>query len=303
MEPAARFGCALASADRDEPLLATASQVPEWLLVEVGGPWGRDAITQSDLGPHAPHVWREAMRRRGIRVIAIRRDLQRSDGPIRVVHVVAARPGERAGSCRTRTIDHLHELVAATEGLAAGYPPEWKHDPARYVLVCTNGRHDPCCATFGRPLARSLRESRWAPDVWECSHIGGDRFAGNVVVLPDGLYFGRRDPGGAARVLDALDHGRLDLEGFRGRSTFRLAEQAAEHFVRVARELDALDAVRGIERVDDSTLRVDVVEDGEPATYRVTIERTTVPAATPLTCTGKEGLTYPSFRLVALARA
>ena len=282
--------------------MATASQVPAWLLVEVEGPWGRDAIGDSELGPHAPKVWREAMRRRGIRVVAIRRDLHHGSGPIRLVHVVSPRPGEVAGSCRRRSIKRLHDLVAATAPLAAGHPlgPEWEHDPDRYVLVCTNGRHDPCCATFGRPLVRSLRASTWAPEVWECSHIGGDRFAGNVVVLPDGLYFGRRDADGAARVLAAHDDGRLEIDGFRGRSTFRLAEQAAEQFVRVERGLDALDAVRSIARVDDTTLRVDVVEHGTSASYDVTIERAAVAAPTRLTCTGKEGLAYASFRLVAL---
>ena len=39
--------------------------------------------------------------------------------------------------------------------------------------------------------------------------------------------------------------------GFRGRSTFRLAEQAAEHFVRAETGLDALDAVRSVEALDD----------------------------------------------------
>lgn len=300
-----RFACAVASAGRDEPLFATASQVPAWLLVEVNGPWGRDAVADSELGPHAPRVWREAMRRRGIRVITIRRDLRREDGPTRVVHVVTARPGRVVGVAHRCTIERLHDLVTVTEPLTTGQPlgPEWERDDERYVLVCTNGRHDPCCATFGRPLVRGLRESRWAPQLWECSHIGGDRFAGNLVVLPDGLYFGRRDPDAAARLLTALDAGELDLEGFRGRSTFRLTEQAAEHFVRTERGLRALDAVRAVERVDDATLRVHVTEDGAPGAYDVTIERTAVPAATPLTCTGKDGLTYPAYRLVALTPA
>ena len=31
--------------------------------------------------------------------------------------------------------------------------------------------------------------------------------------------------------------------------------------------------------------------------YDVVVERTPVPAPSPLTCTGKEGLSYPAFRL------
>ena len=30
--------------------------------------------------------------------------------------------------------------------------------------------------------------------MWQSSHIGGDRFAGNVVFLPEGLYYGRVEP-------------------------------------------------------------------------------------------------------------
>jgi hypothetical protein len=288
---------------RDEPVSATASQVSAWLLVEVNGPWGRDAIQHSELSPHAPLVWREAMRRQGIRVIAIRRDLthHHDAGPrsARLVHVIAPRPGVGTGSAHRRTVAHLHDVVSATASIAAGHGHDdgWEPDDDRYVLVCTNGRHDPCCATYGRPIVRGLRETKWADDVWECSHIGGDRFAGNVVVLPDSLYFGRLDLAAAQRVLDAHDCGRLDLDGFRGRSTFRLPEQAAEHFVRRELGLDALDAVRSVERVDDERLRVEVDVDGQLATYDVAVERTAVPAPTPLTCTGKHGLSYPAFHL------
>ncbi len=187
-----------------------------------------------------------------------------------------------------------------TASLADGHGVDssWEPDPERYVLVCTNGRHDACCATYGRPLARALRESQWGDEVWECSHVGGDRFAGNVVLLPDSLYFGHCDPEDAERVLTAHDDGRLDLSRFRGRSTFRLAEQAAEHFVRAESGLDALDAVQSVESLDDGRIRVHVDAGDHHATYVVAIARTTAPSPTPLTCKGDDGLTYPAFHLV-----
>ena len=40
-------------------------------------------------------------------------------------------------------------------------------------------------------------------ETWEVSHIGGDRFAGNLLVLPHGLYYGRLDPAAAARASPA----------------------------------------------------------------------------------------------------
>ena len=94
------FQCAAAARARDEPITATASQVRAWLLIEVLGAWGKDAIGQSELGPFAPHIWRDLMRRQGIRIIAIRRDVgHRSEHheTLRLVHVAAPRPGGRPG--------------------------------------------------------------------------------------------------------------------------------------------------------------------------------------------------------------
>jgi hypothetical protein len=280
--------------------------VRSWLLIEVHGSWGRDAVVGSELGPHAPAVWREAMRARGIRVITIRRDLETHHGGsgtgVRLVHVVAGRPGVTAARARRRTVEHLHHVVRATESLAsgAGSGAGWEDDDEPYALVCTNGRHDPCCATFGRPLVRALRASRWADRVWECSHIGGDRFAGNLLLLPESLYFGRCDGTGAERVLAEHDAGRLDLDAFRGRSTFTIVEQAAEHFVRTELGLAALDAIRSAESVGNGQVRVEVDRDGHEESLLVTVDRSRVPAATALTCKGVEGLTYPAFRLASV---
>ena len=71
--------------------------------------------------------------------------------------------------------------------------------PPSLHLVCTNGRHDPCCADFGRPVMRALTDAG-APDAWECSHVGGDRFAANIVCLPEGIYYGRVEPERARAV-------------------------------------------------------------------------------------------------------
>jgi hypothetical protein len=275
----------------------------------VHGAWGRDAVDESELGPHAPRIWRNAMRARGIRVITIRRDLDtHHHGPargVRLVHVVAGRPGVTAPRARRRIVDDLHQVVTATESLAsgAGSGAGWADDDEPYALVCTNGRHDACCATFGRPLVRTLRGSRWAERVWECSHIGGDRFAGNLLLLPESLYFGRCDGPRAEQVLAEYDAGRIDLTCFRGRSSLTLVEQAAEHFVRTELALDTLDAIASIESLGDGQVAVQLADgaDGHGGkTIVVTVEKARVPAPTPLTCKGAEGLTYPEFRLVAI---
>src|SRR6266536_819344 len=64
----------------------------------------------------------------------------------------------------------------------------------------------------GRSLYQALAELAEEDWVWQISHVGGDRFAGNVVVLPEGLYFGRVGPGEAWPVLEDYLGGRIDLD-------------------------------------------------------------------------------------------
>jgi hypothetical protein len=291
----------VAARQRGESLVGTASLVPAWLLIEVTGPWGRDAVAESELGPYAPKVWRDALRRHGIRIIAIRREIRPSADHghhhLRMVHLVAPQVGQRVAAHR-RMIEDFHEVVPATESLAVNgvVGAGWEPDDERYVMVCTNGRHDSCCATFGRPLVRALRESRWAEQLWECSHIGGDRFAANIVLLPDSLYFGAVDEAAATTLLAAHDDGRLDLTCFRGRSTLSLLMQAAEHAVRSRLGLDGLDAIAAVTQPEAGEVVV-TLSDGRAV--HVGVERNNVAAPTPLTCKGRMGLAYPEWRITS----
>jgi hypothetical protein len=94
------------------------------------------------------------------------------------------------------------------------------------ILVCTHGVHDVCCALRGRPVALELA-SRWPDLVWECSHIGGDRFAPNVVLLPDGFYYGNLDPASAIDTVEAHLAGTVLTDRLRGMVRYLPPVQAA----------------------------------------------------------------------------
>ncbi|MGD9700979.1 MAG: sucrase ferredoxin [Acidimicrobiia bacterium] len=295
------FQCSVAANERRENLFATASQVSRWLLVELRHAWGRDAIADGDLANHVPAGWERSLRAQGIRPVAIRRDLRRRDTAqtMRLFHVRAERGSTQPGRLWRREVATLGDVPAATADLSsAGLSANWQEVDETLVLVCTNGRHDPCCATFGRPLVRHLRHTAVGSSVWECSHIGGDRFAANLVVLPQGLYFGRVTIDRVDALLDGLHRGELDLETYRGRSTLRYVEQAAEHFVRRELGLAAVDAIAGVRRSAD---HVDVeLRDGDG--FHVELARMITLAPTPLTCRGPADASYPTYRLVDIRR-
>ena len=109
------------------------------------------------------------------------------------------------------------------------------------LLVCTHGKHDRCCARYGRPLYDALREQAEDDWVWQASHVGGDRFAGNLVCLPEGLYFGRVGLDEAWAVLDGYLAGRIHLGCYRGRSSYPFPVQAAERRIRQELGLTGID--------------------------------------------------------------
>jgi hypothetical protein len=119
--------------------------------------------------------------------------------------------------------------------------------------VCTHGRHDACCAERGRPVAAGLAAVH-PESTWEVSHIGGDRFAANLLVLPDGLYYGRLEPAAAVGVADAHLGGRVDLEHLRGRSGMAMSLQAAEIELRRYLQEERLGAVRFVSRSVEGAL-------------------------------------------------
>ena len=78
--------------------------------------------------------------------------------------------------------------------------------------------------------------------------MGGDRFAANMLVLPEGLYYGRMEPGTASQVASLHEQGRVDIERLRGRSSYPMPVQYAEIALRRHLEEDRLDALRLVRR-------------------------------------------------------
>jgi hypothetical protein len=242
--------CSVRSRERAEPLLGTASQVRRWLVVEQPGPWGRDALGQSRMPLEiAAHLAARA-RSAGVRVLLARRPGWDPAERPRRVHLASTRSD--TGWVEHVDLRHLRDLLAidlqaldAREAPGIGAP-----GPHPLLLVCTHGRHDACCANEGRPVVRAL-VAAGITDVWESSHVGGDRFAANVVALPWGVYLGRVPADRAVEVVTDLRAGLLHLPSYRGRSCHPPLVQAADVAARLATGERRVPAV-AVERVEVS---------------------------------------------------
>ena len=256
-----------------EPLLGTAGQVDVWLMLEYKPVWRAKATDDNDLA--APmKAWLEqtvavyAAEGLKARPQFIRRpepSAGEREGPAPRMKEPSA--GEREGpapqmkepSAGERELDTtdvslyigtdggLHHLQADYGSIAKLDLPNGDDALARieepHYFVCTNGRRDLCCARYGLPVYARLRELAGGR-VWQTTHVGGHRFAPNVLALPQGALYGRVFADDVDAFFVTVEDGELALPHLRGRPSLPPAAQVAETLIDGARGLRGIDGER-----------------------------------------------------------
>ncbi len=280
--------CADVSTSRDEPLFATAPRVARWLLVEHTAAWGPESVPSGRMPPSVARALAEQAADWGARLLLVRRPGARAGADLggRWVFAVDSRPGHEQVLSR-----HPEEDVQLLDLDLDG--PGWQVHAEPLHLVCTHGSNDRCCATRGRPVAAAMAAAS-PSTTWECSHLGGDRFAANLLVLPEGLIFGRVQPEDVVRIA-ALAVSDPDPDTFRGRSSQPAPVQAAQAFARarLGTQLAFVEQTARGGNVWDVSLEGGV-------TVSVAYDRKALAPAV-LSC-GDPAKTAPGYRLVSLER-
>ena len=251
--------CAAVSTASHESLTATASRIDNWIVLEYRALWDRDVLGASRFTPELKAHLREQLHALGpSRLLFVKKPERRAYGR-RHVYFGSSKAGvERFFQLE---VDHQEDILGFDFAAALagdGLPGMPVDHPL--VVVCTHGKRDRCCAKNGQPLYDALRHETESSWVWQSTHVGGDRFAGNVVMLPQGLYYGRVEPGDVQELLEAHASGRIDMEHYRGRAAHSFPVQAAEHAIR---ESEGFDGIADLELVG-----VDSVDDGWRVRFR-----------------------------------
>lgn len=206
--------CAVFARAQHEDPIGTAFSYERWLIVEVPTPWPSD-VWQSDRVPPAVRALVSATREhpRGVRPLAIAPDPEYSrPGYTRLLHLrrptmpfaVHAKDEFLVPSDQVAAL--IQALVEQPTALPRFAPYRQASAPIRDFLVCTHGSQDACCATFGYPLYRLLRDQYAATPhgrlrAWRVSHFGGHRFAPTLIDVPEGRYWGHLEPAALDRLV------------------------------------------------------------------------------------------------------
>ncbi|MCW2793633.1 MAG: sucrase ferredoxin [Nocardioides sp.] len=293
------FRCAGASVLRDEPVAGTASTVRAFLLVENTGPWGVDALRDARLPDGLGRALATACAAARVRPLLLRRPDRRphQDG----TRVFAAYAHPERPWLESAVLADPHDLLDLDlSALGAGRSVGLTPDHASLFCVCTHGRHDACCAERGRPVVAALALGH-PEETWEVSHIGGDRFAGNMLVLPHGLYYGRLDPVAALATAGSHATGELDLDHLRGRSGYAMPVQYAEIALRRELAETRLDALRLVTRSAHDGI-TEAVFDVAGVEWEVRVRTTPGQELRQLTCKATRDNPIPQHELLGIAR-
>ena len=222
-----RFYCS--EANPDEPMLGTADVVDVWLLLEYRPAWKAKAVVDNSLSVAVQRWLSDGMatlREAGLKVrpqLIRQPEIDRSDTRLLVHQEGMLR---EFGSNTVGYNDLIRTpLASLVENRALGTSIE-----APQYFVCTNGQRDLCCARFGLPAYAKLRELV-GERAWQTTHLGGHRFAPNVLVLPHGALYGRVVADDMAPFVSEVESGRMPTSKLRGRSCYPKPLQAAEGFI------------------------------------------------------------------------
>lgn len=207
--------------------------VRHWLLVEDHGPWGpKEPNALSLLDPNTKSRWAAISKTPGVRCLFLRRPKHPATMPQAPRRFWVAENGPQGARVYELASQSLSSLLEQAEGSglsgvidsAKPAPPMW--------LVCTHGRRDRCCSLRGTGLFQSLcKESDH--EVWQCSHLGGHRFAATALHLPSGYVWGRLSQEDAPALGAQRASGELVLsDRLRGHSGLSTPAQLADLLLR-----------------------------------------------------------------------
>lgn len=242
------FHCSAVSRAMGEPLVATAPHMTTWFLLEYPGRWMSRAVKDNDLPE--PVKSRLDSYLRFIpqsRLLLIRQRPRLVSGGLRFF--VARTHADRQALYEFVLDDYEALLELDLGAIAQGDASYEAYRRARPLFtICMHGRRDRCCPLFGLPVHVEMMQ-HGGPAVWQSSHIGGHRFAPNVISFPQGAVYGRVPPQRARALMNDCRDGLVTPDLLRGRACYEAPIQAADVYLRQAtgaRELDAF-TLRGVD--------------------------------------------------------
>ncbi len=221
--------CKDSSSDAKEHLYGTVPKVDHWLLLEYPEHWEKDSLDKSTIPEEVKEELNKCLKSLGnSRLQLIQRELHK-EGKINFYYINSTEFEPKTYHFQFDKYEELLELDLIN--LIENGEINNSETDEKIAIVCTHGAHDTCCGKYGVPVYNELTKVEGI-SAWRTTHVGSHRFSANVVMLPEGIYYGRVSPENVAEIACIHLKGEIALNNFRGRCCFRQAAQVSDYFLR-----------------------------------------------------------------------
>ncbi len=259
--------CSQMSSRSGEHLYGTAIEVKNWFLLEYSGVWKRDAFPESAL----PEEIKEHLGSFLSSFEESRIQLIGGPGPSKKKPAFYyAHSSESSPKLYRFEIETYEDLLSIDlpELVRTGEIEKFSCEE-KLALVCTHGARDGCCAVAGSGIYKELLKKEGV-SVWRTTHVGAHRFAANVVMLPEGIYYGRVNGENLEDVVSSHLRGEIFLDCYRGRSCYSQTSQVSDYFLRRETEkLGIYDIKWEFEKDQEDYTAVEFAVEGETTVYSI----------------------------------
>ena len=233
------FYCSELSLQANEELPGTTPRVDVWFLLEYRGAWSDNAFVSSKI----PEMVKTRINDCLNSIPNSRLQLIKKHDNIKdIVKFYICVSDEKDPKLFEFDLKDYEELLDLDlEAIPSGESNLCKEP---IFLVCTNGEYDKCCGKYGVPVYMEAVKHENGFTIWQTTHLGGHRFAANVLFLPYGIYYGRVRETNVPRLVDDSLKLKIRLEHYRGRSCYSKDVQAAEYFLRRKTGVNRVSAFR-----------------------------------------------------------
>ena len=203
-------------------MIGSAPHVGLWIFLEVRDVWEPKNLETNSL-PGVANDWLDDAMARGeaeglMPRVQFIRHRRRSADPLTVMIF-------RDGILRRQEIGDYRELTDINP-LDSQMP---QFEEALY-FVCTHARRDICCSREGLPTWQRLDDLSNGR-AWQTTHLGGHRFAPNVLTFPTARSYGRVRVDEVDAFFAAIEAGNVPTRFLRGNSALPPDAQACEPII------------------------------------------------------------------------
>lgn len=295
------FLCSTLSLEAGEQLFGSASTNEVWFLLEYNRPWGAKVLPDSELSESVKNTLNGHIKATPkSNLLFIKQQFRHVEG-ITFYVALTRETNPQLYEFHLESYDDLLTLdIPAIVAGNSAYDDRLTDEPL--FLICTNARRDQCCAKYGLPVYKTMVNYAGSR-VWQCSHLGGHRFAPASLFLPYGISYGRFKPEVITQMMSDYEQGIIQLDFLRGRVCYENAAQAADYFLRAEIEVGEIDALKlvNMQVMEKDSWLVEFEESGTNTTYSVHVQKLMTEIETFTSCVSTEKVPMWKYRLLALS--